>query len=686
MPDICAVVVTFNRKELLLECLDALLKQTYPLNRIYLIDNDSSDGTYELLHVRGYLDNPRIAYEKLQMNLGGAGGFAHGLQKAYKNNHDFYYLLDDDAEPAPDAIERLVPYLNKEHSAFASAVYGNFELHETSHRGNFDWCNIYPTPQKALPLKEYEKESVEIDMASFVGILIAKDSIANIGFPRAEFFIHFDDTEYCMRLSKLSKILMIPQSVIYHKEKRQEEKIQKSFLWFKKNRIRYDKLWIKYFGKRNSIYLATHYSTCKAKFYTKLLLEYLQLIKDILLYDDNKLKRIYFSTASYIDGLSGIFQNHNIKEILNSKSPFFYTTNILSNKSVYIAPYNSLSIDFQKSIQKNPTIHFINYLDNYNPEYHYKASHLDPSDFIIIASPNYYKQINETLIKNGINTTKILYLVYDPKEDLFLLVKSKLVYRFLNFYLLFKERFDVNYLRLLSYKNKHKNQRAFIIGNGPSLQISDLTMLQNEITFAANKIYLSFNDTPWRPTYYFVEDNLVYIQNFEQIDKLKLIKFFPSRLIRLKQKIENGTYFNLKYENFYPNQPQFGTNPLFEFYWGSTIVYTMIQFASYMGIKEIYLIGLDFDFDVPNHQSNQQEIKSDGEINHFHKDYRKQGEIWNKPNLEIQEKSFQKVKEFCSQNNIKLYNASRKTKLDILEKVDFDSLITNNSSIEGKLC
>ncbi|NOQ31386.1 MAG: glycosyltransferase [Helicobacteraceae bacterium] len=316
MFNICAIVVTFNRKELLLECLKALLQQTYKLNKIYLINNNSSDGTYELLEEINFLNNKQIEYINLEENIGGAGGFAHGLKTAYKNSHEFYYLLDDDAEPALNAIETLVPYLNQSYSAFASTVYNNFELSETSHRGNFDYCNIYPTPQKELPLKEYENKSVEIEMASFVGILVTKNSIDTIGFPREEFFIHFDDTEYCMRLSKLAKILMITDSVIYHKEKRQEEKIVKNFLWFKKNRIRYDKLWIKYFGKRNSIYLAKEYTTCKIKFYSKLLLEYVILIKDIILYDDNKINRIKFSTSSYIDGLTDIFDNKKPTNIL----------------------------------------------------------------------------------------------------------------------------------------------------------------------------------------------------------------------------------------------------------------------------------------------------------------------------------------------------------------------------------
>jgi len=316
MHDICAVIVTFNRKELLLECLDALLQQTYTLDTIYLIDNHSNDGTKELLQEKGYLQNPQIVYEKLNENMGGAGGFSYGLQKAYKKAHDFYYLLDDDAEPKEDAIEKIIPYLDNTHSAFASAVYNNFNLQETTHRGNFDFDHIYPIPQKAIALSEYQKDCIQIDMASFVGILLPYASIQIIGFPKAEFFIHFDDTEYCMRLNKIAKIALIPSSIIYHKEKRQEEKIEKQFLGFRKNRIRFDKLWIKYFGVRNSVHLSLKYSTCKPYTIWKIFSEFLILLKDILLYDDNKLTRVKFSTYSYLDGLRGIFDNKKAKNIL----------------------------------------------------------------------------------------------------------------------------------------------------------------------------------------------------------------------------------------------------------------------------------------------------------------------------------------------------------------------------------
>ena len=105
---VCAVVVTYNRKNLLLECLEALRKQTRPVQAIYLIDNASTDGTPELLlekkyikklppenltepweeefEVRNLTDGQpiKLHYVRMHQNTGGAGGFHEGVKRAYE--------------------------------------------------------------------------------------------------------------------------------------------------------------------------------------------------------------------------------------------------------------------------------------------------------------------------------------------------------------------------------------------------------------------------------------------------------------------------------------------------------------------------------------------------------------------------------------------------------------------------
>jgi len=238
------------------------------------------------------------------------------------------------------------------------------------------------------------------------------------------------------------------------------------------------------------------------------------------------------------------------------------------------------------------------------------------------------------------------------------------------------EYINTTYAKIWKLKNKHLNKRAFIIGNGPSLRTEDLTKLENEITFAANKIYLSFESTPWRPSYYFVIDKLVYTQNYEMIKNLKLTKFFSIDMIHTAPKIKNAHYFKLETKYGYPKTPSFHANPFKGINKGNTVVYAMTEFAVYMGIKELYFIGMDFDFIVnETHElKNTNQTLCAGEVNHFHPEYRQIGEKWNKPNMKGLHGSFEKIKSYCEEHDIKVYNATRGGKLEILERVDFDTL------------
>ncbi|HNS25876.1 MAG TPA: glycosyltransferase, partial [Methanobacteriaceae archaeon] len=116
---VCAVVVTYNRRELLIECLDALRNQTRPVDAVYLVDNASTDDTPELLLEKGYLDlvpetgeeawertlkrdDLVVHYLRLSHNQGGSGGFHQGVKRAYQQGYQWLWLMDDDARPQED--------------------------------------------------------------------------------------------------------------------------------------------------------------------------------------------------------------------------------------------------------------------------------------------------------------------------------------------------------------------------------------------------------------------------------------------------------------------------------------------------------------------------------------------------------------------------------------------------------
>src|SRR5688572_16068685 len=105
---VSALVVTYNRERLLEACLDAIEAQSRPVDELVLVDNASTDGTPELLRGRGYLDRSDVRYLRLDRNLGSSGGFARGFEAARESSADWLWVLDDDAEPAPDCLELLL--------------------------------------------------------------------------------------------------------------------------------------------------------------------------------------------------------------------------------------------------------------------------------------------------------------------------------------------------------------------------------------------------------------------------------------------------------------------------------------------------------------------------------------------------------------------------------------------------
>ena len=148
---VAAVIVTYNRKELLAECILALLNQTHPLNKIFVIDNASTDGTYIMLERKGFLNNSKISYHALPENMGSSGGFAEGIKKAHEEGFDWIWIMDDDSEPAPNALELLLEYSKEENVA----AIANLEVNPQgkvvwSHRGNFSFNNFICTTRKNI--------------------------------------------------------------------------------------------------------------------------------------------------------------------------------------------------------------------------------------------------------------------------------------------------------------------------------------------------------------------------------------------------------------------------------------------------------------------------------------------------------------------------------------------------------
>ncbi len=227
---------------------------------------------------------------------------------------------------------------------------------------------------------------------------------------------------------------------------------------------------------------------------------------------------------------------------------------------------------------------------------------------------------------------------------------------------IFESRF--HNLEVKKYKNLYSGQRCFIIGNGPSLRISDLECLHKnrEITFAANQIYKIFEEVKWRPDYYCCVDDLLikqYINNMITIDcKDKFLFDYFNYSYGLERK-PNIQYIHIKAMAYETENPKFSNDISKEIYMGYTVTYAMMQIACYMGFKEIYLLGVD--------HSNLDKHFID---NYIDKNIKIYPCIYGDKAL----LAYKSTREYCDKNNIKISNATRGGKLEVFDRVDFDKL------------
>ena len=208
-----AIVVTYNRRQSLIEVIEALLNQTTACD-IIIVDNASTDGTKDTLDALGVIDQQRVHYICLEENLGGSGGFFHGLKYAIGGDWQWFWLMDDDAIPEPDAMENLSKY-----AAEPETVYGSAAINRVDGKSQLCWPAITnKTGQKRfIRFPDMLADLEEVDMIPFLGFFIHRNLVERIGYPDPDFFICADDKEYCERIkAQNGKLALVKSSKIAH--------------------------------------------------------------------------------------------------------------------------------------------------------------------------------------------------------------------------------------------------------------------------------------------------------------------------------------------------------------------------------------------------------------------------------------------------------------------------------------
>lgn len=217
MENVIAITVTYNDAKYLEKCIKALCSQTYKLNRIVIVDNNSDIENKQIID--SFLED-NIEVLSLTENLGGAGGFEKGMEYARdKYDPNWYWLMDADAYPENNCLEKLLLCKNsfKNVGILAPLIYG-IDLHEYQLYHHKKLVSFLARDISIYKNYEDIPEISLIEADAFVGPLVSKSAVYNLGIANGSFFIYGDDLEYTYRISRELPVVLVKNAVINHRD------------------------------------------------------------------------------------------------------------------------------------------------------------------------------------------------------------------------------------------------------------------------------------------------------------------------------------------------------------------------------------------------------------------------------------------------------------------------------------
>lgn len=294
---IAAIVVTYNRKQLLLENINALLNQTIKDRiTIIVIDNNSTDGTYECLVP--FIEKKSIIYINTGKNLGGAGGFQFGMKYAVEQGFDFVWIMDDDCIPTETSAEQLIKAhdsLDGQTGFLSSKVLWKYK---SICKMNIPRATMYKS------IDDFDSPLVPCVMASFVSLFLSSHVVKEVGLPIKEFYIWTDDWEYTRRISRKYPCYLVNDSVVIHKS---TNNIGANIASEAEDRLdRYKYLY------RNDVYLY------RREGFSGFVYECVRLLyHSLLVLFLSQSKKVFRLTTIWLSSLKGLFFNPPIEYVKN---------------------------------------------------------------------------------------------------------------------------------------------------------------------------------------------------------------------------------------------------------------------------------------------------------------------------------------------------------------------------------
>ena len=289
---VCAMVMTWNRRELLRRCLRSLQAQTRPPDEILIVNNGSTDGTREMLR----REFPRYPVLDAPRNHGASWGYHQGIKWGYREGFDWVWVIDDEGYAVPDCLERLLAHRRP------NAVLVPVKRDSGGH---------------AYGIAAWRRRNVDVTaevlarggpvggdfLFDFTAPLIHREVVARAGLPNKAFVIWFDDYEYALRARRAAgtEVVNIPDAVFFHDFGRNTRAVR----FLGKRSMRSDlPAWKLYYGARNPLYTLLRARRRPDELAIFLLVQSRLLLMDVL-YERDRRERVRMRLLGLRDGVLG---------------------------------------------------------------------------------------------------------------------------------------------------------------------------------------------------------------------------------------------------------------------------------------------------------------------------------------------------------------------------------------------
>jgi GT2 family glycosyltransferase len=213
-----ACVLTYNRKTLLAECLEAIFAQTRPPEMVLILDNGSTDGTQQIVEGLPPERAVRIRYLRLEENIGAAAGFNRLFREAYMLRCEWAWVMDDDVLPEPTALAELGSAFAQHFGAPTDVGF----LVSTAIDANGNPNNVPALDERrdangcAIWAQMLGDGMVRVRNCGLTSILIPRWVLGTLGGPCPDFHIWGEDTDYTLRVTLHRPGFLVGKSRVLH--------------------------------------------------------------------------------------------------------------------------------------------------------------------------------------------------------------------------------------------------------------------------------------------------------------------------------------------------------------------------------------------------------------------------------------------------------------------------------------